>query len=60
MKSHKIVNNSTDADAGEEISTDLESLDFLEKNEVSLTEKTTQILLNESSTQFLVTSKVKH
>ncbi len=34
MKSLKFVNNSTDA--GEEISTDLESLDFLEKNEVSL------------------------
>jgi hypothetical protein len=60
VKNHKIAEISTTTKAGEKISTDLESLEFIQFFDVCLTKFiNNQILLNKTSHIFLLTTWVK-
>ncbi len=57
VKNHKIIYYSANTEAGEKISTDLESLEFQKFFDVFLTKlKNNQILLNKISHRFLVST----
>ena len=59
VKNHRIANHSASAEAGEKVSTYLESLEFKKCFDVCLTKfKSNQILLNEISHRFLVKTKL--
>jgi hypothetical protein len=57
-KYRKISKNSTTVKAREEISSDLQSLEFYKLFHVCLTKKNIQILLNIISHRFLLTTKL--
>jgi hypothetical protein len=59
VKNHKIASNSVNTEAGEKISADLESFEFLKKIVVRLTKyENYQILIHKIGHRFLVTIKL--